>query len=444
MSSSARSSRAGVPVGFVPVAGGRIVFELCIRMIMVAGHPSRSGSMVRSLRDTATRDAGPGRAATSIRSVVTWAPYGSAAYAQLTAEVAEAKRSDPLAPVTVLVPTNLCGTVARRHLARGLDGRAGVAGLNVTTLDRLAERIAAPVLVGRGRRPTTSPVLAAAWRRTLADGPGVFAPVAEHPATVRALVDAHRELRDVDEAVLEAIAGAGTVAHDLVALHRRVTDRLHERFYDVTDLRTEAAALLAARPELRSEIGTVVLFLPQDLRPRAVTLLAALRATVDVRTIGGYTGADRADAAVWRTIERLEGVPPAPPAGAEPTAGIVLHASDADDEVRTVVRRVMTALRGVPAHRIAILYGAAHPYARLLAEHLDGGRADPQRRRRAAHHRTLAGPPDARPARAAGSRLAPGRGSLGAGPGDGAHRRGPPPAGRHLGAHLPRGRRRRR
>ena len=34
-----------------------------------------------------------------------------------------------------------------------------------------------------------------------------------------------------------------------------------------------------------------------------------------------------------------------------------------------MVRRVMTTLRTTPAHRIAVLYGSAQPYARLLAEH---------------------------------------------------------------------------
>jgi hypothetical protein len=33
MSSSARSSSTGVPAGFAPDVGRRIVFELCIRMI---------------------------------------------------------------------------------------------------------------------------------------------------------------------------------------------------------------------------------------------------------------------------------------------------------------------------------------------------------------------------------------------------------------------------
>ena len=52
------------------------------------------------------------------------------------------------------------------------------------------------------------------------------------------------------------------------------------------------------------------------------------------------------------------------------TATRVVHASDPDDEVRCVVRLLAGKLDEVPAHRVAVLYGAAEPYARLLAEHL--------------------------------------------------------------------------
>jgi len=56
--------------------------------------------------------------------------------------------------VSVLVPTHLCGVIARRILAQGVAGRPGVAGLSVLTVDRLAELIAAPALTGLadGRR----------------------------------------------------------------------------------------------------------------------------------------------------------------------------------------------------------------------------------------------------------------------------------------------------
>jgi hypothetical protein len=47
-------------------------------------------------------------------SEVVWTGYGAAAYEALRTMVTELKRKDPLAPVTVLVPTDLCGVVARQ------------------------------------------------------------------------------------------------------------------------------------------------------------------------------------------------------------------------------------------------------------------------------------------------------------------------------------------
>ena len=115
--------------------------------------------------------------------------YGAAALDALVSIVGEIKRDDAMAPVTVIAPNNLAGIVARRHLAA--RGR-GVAGIDVTTLGRLCERLAAPALAPR--RPATRPVTAAAWRRALASEPSQFGEIADHPATVRALVEAHEAL----------------------------------------------------------------------------------------------------------------------------------------------------------------------------------------------------------------------------------------------------------
>ena len=66
-------------------------------------------------------------------------PYGHAALEALRSIVTEAKRDDRMAPVTILLPNNIAGIVARRHLAHGLDGLGpGVAGIQLTTLPRLA------------------------------------------------------------------------------------------------------------------------------------------------------------------------------------------------------------------------------------------------------------------------------------------------------------------
>ena len=266
---------------------------------------------------------------------VVWTGYGAAAYEALRGVVGEVKGGDPLAPVSVLVPTHLCGVIARRILAHGVAGRPGVAGLSVLTVDRLAELIAAPALTGAGRRPGTSPVIAAAWRRALAEDPGVFGPVMAHPATVQALAAAHRELREVAAGELDAIAGCGEpIASDLVRLHRRVTGLLAADWYDTTDLRRAAATVLRGEPRRGREIGEVVLFLPQELAPSATALLRELPAA-GLRVVAGRTGEERADAGVVEAVRGLGAgdgdVPVVAPVADLTALGLTLGLELADD-----------------------------------------------------------------------------------------------------------------
>jgi RecB family exonuclease len=275
----------------------------------------------------------------------------------LRAAVAAAKTADPMAAVTIVAPDNIAGITVRRALAEGIGGRPGVAAVDVTTLPKLAERLAAPTLAPR--RPATSLVVAAAWRRELAADPQGFASVAAHPATVRALTLAHHALRDLSPAALDAVAASTTVAGDVVALHRRVVARLAPAWYDRTDL-------LRAAAEKAGSLPPVILYLPQDL-DRAETAFA--QAIPDLTVIAGRTGVIRADRGPARLFASLDASVP-PESRAISTGTRVLTASDSDDEVRAVVRDLMVTLRSVPAHRVAVLYAAASPYARVIAEQL--------------------------------------------------------------------------
>src|SRR5688572_2760775 len=78
-------------------------------------------------------------------------PYGRPAAELLHARVAQAKGDDPMRPISVLVPTNAAGVSVRRLLASGRLGRvtsagAGIAGLALLTVYRLAELLGAPRL----------------------------------------------------------------------------------------------------------------------------------------------------------------------------------------------------------------------------------------------------------------------------------------------------------
>src|SRR5207253_2554057 len=94
-------------------------------------------------------------------------------------EIARAKNESSLSPITVVVPGNSVGVAVRRLLATGDLGpvsRAGPGLIGVTFLTayRLAELLAAPTLAAAGRRPVSTPVVAAAVRRVLATEPGAM------------------------------------------------------------------------------------------------------------------------------------------------------------------------------------------------------------------------------------------------------------------------------
>nr|WP_202886773.1 PD-(D/E)XK nuclease family protein [Kribbella sandramycini] len=280
------------------------------------------------------------------------------------AVVQRLKADDPMAPVTLLLPNNLAGVVARRHLAK-----TAIAGLFPATLERLAEQLAAGQLAPR--RPATRPIVAATWRTALAKAPGVFHEVAEHPSTIQALASAHRELRDLSEPALDKVASASVLGPDLVRLHRQLTGDLAGDWYDETDLLRAAAARVEADPAIVRELGALVLYLPQELTQAEAAFVRALgAAAADLTVIVGLTDVRRADRAVRRSLERIGLDLPPSISRNYPVATEIRTASDADDEVRCVVREVVAALAQTPAHRIAVLYSSITPYARLLHEHL--------------------------------------------------------------------------
>lgn len=305
-----------------------------------------------------------------------WVRYGRPAAEALRREIVAVKGADPLAPVAVVVPSNHVGVATRRLLASGALGPicargAGLAAVAFVTPYRLAELLGAAALAGAGRRPVSTPVIAAAFRAALAREPGLFAPVAEHPSTEAALVAAYRELREVSPTGLDAIAARGMRAGDVVRLHRAARAELETAWYDEQDLMTAAADASLPR-----DVGHVVVYLPQRISPHAGRLLAAIGERVPLTVLAGTTGNLRADAETVRGLLRVAPEAPPPPERdcydvLTPDHTRIVLASDADDEVRVAVRAVIDAVRaGTPLDRVAVLYATAEPYARLAHEHL--------------------------------------------------------------------------
>jgi len=302
---------------------------------------------------------------------VQWVAYGREAAEALRASIAATKGDDPLAPVTVVVPSNHVGVATRRLLASGVLGPVctrgvGLAAVTFVTPYRLAELLGAPLLAGAGRRPVSTPVIAAALRATLGGDAGVFAPVAGHPATETALVAAYRELRDLSPVALDALALESRRARDVVRLCQDTRARLEPEWYDEEDLMATAADVIAEA----GDVGALIVYLPQRLSLHAARLLNASGATV----VAATTGNAWADADVIVSVGRL-GHPQPPGLEIPPVttaAGTrILTASDADDEVRAALRAVIDAVRaGTALDRIAVLHASPEPYARLVYERL--------------------------------------------------------------------------
>src|SRR5918996_2124207 len=302
--------------------------------------------------------------------------YGRPAAEVLRERVAAAKAGDPLAAVTVLVPTNYVGVSIRRLLATGALGPvtmrgSGVAGITLLTVYRLAELLGAAGLAAAGRRPVSTPLVGAAVRQVLSDAPGIFAPVVGHPSTEQALVHAHRELSELRPASLAVLERQGRRTREVVRIHRAVRRRLEADWYTEADLMAAARRAVARGSTMLEDLGTIIVYVPEDLSLPAAGLIRAVAAATTVEVVAALTGVIQADADVVRTLRRLGLRPPAVPGTAPPVVHEVVSVSDAEEEVRSAVERVVAHARGgVALERMAILYPEPEPYARIVHEQL--------------------------------------------------------------------------
>jgi ATP-dependent helicase/nuclease subunit B len=295
--------------------------------------------------------------------------HGPPAREALREAVRSAQGPDPLAPVTVAVPSTYAGLALRRTLA----GPDGLVNVRFLALARLAELLGAPTLAEQRRRPLTRPLRAEAVRAVLADAGPPLAAVAGHPATERSLDASFLELRRAGDDAVDRLAAAGDPAASVGRLYPEFRSRT-TGFYDDEDLAIAAAGALAGNPPALREIGHVVLYLPTRLSPGETELVRALGAAGRLRALLGLTGDAAADEPVEALAARLaESGEPERTAAPDPPAGTAIaSAPDPEDELRAVVRDVMArAAAGTPFHRVAILFRVDEPYARLAHELLD-------------------------------------------------------------------------
>ncbi|WP_032389491.1 PD-(D/E)XK nuclease family protein [Rhodococcoides fascians] len=248
-------------------------------------------------------------------------------YLELSAAVFRAKAADPLSRVTVIVPSRGAIRDVLQYLAR----HGGVANTRVLTLDLAVDTLAVPALAPRV--PLPFPYLAASVQKVLADEPGVFVDVADQPITAEALAAASRTLGAIAD---PSPADATPLVQDMRRVHTAATAAHTDTHY----VPHEAYAAATSRID---ELGDVVVFLP--------------------------TGAD---AGASQFLEALTNRGQLIKSNVEPLGTMVIHASDADDEVRSITRLVRQHLAaGVPGHRIGVFYANADPYLHLIYEHFD-------------------------------------------------------------------------
>jgi RecB family exonuclease len=293
--------------------------------------------------------------------------YGRAATRALRDAIAAAQSGDRLAPVTVIVPSNLAGLAARRTLAE----QGGLANVAFDTPFGLAERLGRAAAAAAGCVPLTESVLVAAIRAELADHTGFFAPVAEHAATERALARRYAELSRARPETMERLRRDGSErARALVELCDGVRRRLGDRLDEDRLVAFARAALDAGGPAV-SAIGRVVVHLPQPLPPALHDLVGAVTAARPTAWVVGGTGDVAADAAVIATCAAW-GVVVRPLEAAPVTGTEMIGASDVDDELRAVTRRLLAlAGTGLRFDRMAVVMPAMEPYARTVSAMFD-------------------------------------------------------------------------
>ncbi len=278
--------------------------------------------------------------------------------------VAGLKGGDPLAPVTVVVASNLAGLDTRRWLA----GRQALANVRFLVVERLAELVAAPRLEARGMRPRSRWLWMEELRTAAGRADEPLRNVAHHPATLRRLAALAADLRGVPDGVLDLLEQRGERLVTAAVRAVREAEAAARELYDDHDLITEAAAAFDDGDPGTREAGAVVWYLPERMTAAMARLARAAGATV----VLGVTGDARVDDQARRWCQLLGADLPAEAVPAAPRLpGRLASLPDPDEEVRFAVREAWRlAEAGVPLHRIAVLYGSAEQYAALVHERL--------------------------------------------------------------------------
>lgn len=328
--------------------------------------------------------------------------------AALWRELDSVRERAPLAPVVVLVPTNLL----RRHLAAAGARRGGILNVHLLTLLDLARKLEEPALGCEGR--TALPGLGAelvARHAARIVAPESFAAIAGRPGFHRALLATVADLKEAGHAPAELRAALASPRwqgsallprmRDLAALWEAYEARLKELgLYDTADLMAAAAAAAAGDAWL-GRAAAVFVYGFYDLNELQRRLVAASVAGRQARAFFPYVPGARAfryakstfewfAAQGFRPRDEGEGSPAGElaawrqrlfekPSGSPLLPGRlrIVSAPDEVREAREVIRAVVDSARqGAALPRVGVLLRQGATYARLFAEECQVGGLD--------------------------------------------------------------------
>ncbi|MYG90174.1 MAG: hypothetical protein F4188_01420 [Chloroflexi bacterium] len=166
----------------------------------------------------------------------------------------ESGRPDPLAPVTVIVPTSLAGYHIRRLLGRR---PGGVVNVQVKPLRALLELIGSASLANSGRRPMPEALRAETIREVARAGPPAFGDVPIDGPLLQHLVQRFDEFDELDRSQLDVIAAQSGLPAYLAGLYDAFLERTRD-FYTNRDLANSATQALGRELVVLRDIGSGV------------------------------------------------------------------------------------------------------------------------------------------------------------------------------------------
>lgn len=312
--------------------------------------------------------------------ILSQVPAGRSYTLAIRDAIASAKAGDPLRAVRVIVPSNIAGLSLRRMLGSAAlaDGGpllapAGIANVSFSTPFQFASLLASPALAASGQRPLTTPVLAAAVRHVLSTDPGRFGSVAEHVATETALIRAYGEITEMPPAQRRALSEkASARTQDLLRFVEAVGEHLQsgssQRFHDEYTVLFTAATAMKKRPVDES----IVLAGPFGQGLAAIEFLQAVVRYLPTSAVLSLTGDTAVDEASRSQVAQVSGEVVPVIDGVRPIPTHMVPTADSDEEVRAVVRQILSAAeRGVRFDRMAVFVPARAPYLRSIREQFE-------------------------------------------------------------------------